>query len=162
MNAETIYTPAMTQPTDDGTRDFTIPMEPKRFRIDEDVFQAPAIISPIALKKLSALHASLGDVGALTNDLDRTLDIVGDLFGLLLPGPSGGRFKERLLSEEEPIDLQRQALPALYWLLEEYGMRPTQPSSASPSGSTDGPMDTPSGGTSSTDGASPETSTTSG
>jgi hypothetical protein len=144
----------MTEP-----RDFTLPMEPKQFRIDADVFKAPAIISPVALKKLSALHAELGDgVGA---NIDQSLNLIADMFAILLPGPSGERFKERLLSETEPIDLQRQALPALYWLLEEYGVRPTEPSSPSPNGSTDGQTDTPNGGTSSTDGASAETSATS-
>jgi hypothetical protein len=143
----------MTEPG--AIRDFTLPMQPKRFRIDEDVFSAPAIISPIAMKKLAALHASLGDIGALGNDLDRAIEIVSDLFTVLLPGPSGARFKERLLSETEPIDLNQQAIPALYWLLEEYGMRPTQPSSPSPDGSTDGQTDTPNDGISSTDGASP-------
>jgi hypothetical protein len=150
----------MTEPPDQ-IRDFTILADPKQFRIDGDVFAAPAIISPIALKKLAALHGQLGDVGELTKDLDRTLDLIGDMFQILLPGPSGVRFKERLLSEMEPIDLNRQALPALYWLLEQYGMRPTQPSSPSPDGSTDGQTDTQNGGISSTDGASPEASETS-
>jgi hypothetical protein len=150
MTMADTYTPNMTEP-----RDFTLPMEPKRFRIDEDLFQAPAIISPIALKKLAALHAELGDGTAIATDIDRSLDLIGDMFAILLPGPSGVRFKERLLSETEPIDLTRQALPALYWLLEEYGMRPTGPSSPSPAGSTDGQTDTPNGGTSSTDGATP-------
>lgn len=149
------YTLTMTEP-----RDFTLPMEPKVFRIDDDLFKAPAIISPIALKKLAGLHAQLGDGAAVAADIDRSLNLIGDMFTILLPGESGIRFRERLLSETEPIDLTRQVLPILYWLLEEYGMRPTQPSSPSPSGSTDGTTDTPNGGTSSTDGASPETSTT--
>lgn len=142
----------------DQIRDFTLRMEPKQFRIDSDVFQAPAILSPVTLAKLAKLHASM----ALTDtskDVEKTLRQVGDMFKLLLPGKSGERFVERLMSDTEPIDITRQALPALYWLMEEYGLRPTEPSSPSSNGSaTDS---TPNDGTSSTAGASPATSTTS-
>lgn len=151
----------MTEP-DQGIRDFTIKREPIQFRIDDDVFKAPAIISPIALRKISAMYTEIGDISSLGNDIDRTLNILGHIFGILLPGPSGIRFKERLLSEEEPLDLNAQVIPALYWLLEQYGMRPTQPSSPSPDGSTDGQTNTQNGGTSSTDGPSPTESTTDG
>lgn len=144
-----------------------MPMTPKQFRIDADVFEAPAIISGIALKQLGALHSQLGDPGDLAKNVTRAISLVADMFLVLLPGPSGRRFKERLLSEGRPadpdqdrpdpdppvIDLQRQALPALYYLLEEYGMRPTGPSSPSSPGSTDGSTDIPNGGTSSTAGA---------
>jgi hypothetical protein len=150
----------MTEPDPDvnGVRDFTIKRDPHQFRIDDDVFKAPAIISPIALTKLSKLHGEMGDAAQISANIEATLQRVGDMFTILLPGPSGQRFKQRLLSEEEPIDLQQQALPALYWLLERYGMRPTQPSSPSPDGSTDGTTTNPTDNTSSTDGASNEAS----
>jgi hypothetical protein len=164
----------MTEP-EQGARDFTIHREPIQFRIDDDVFKAPAILSPIALKNLAVMHASLGDGAELTRDVGRAVDLVADMFVMLLPGPSGRRFKERLRSQGReadpeadpplpadplPIDLQRQALPALYYLLEQYGLRPTTPSSPSPDGSTDGQTNTPNGGTSSMDGPSPTESTT--
>ncbi len=170
-----IYTPIMTTPDPDQIRDFTIPMASKQFRIDDDVFKAPALMSPIAMKKLAGLHAELGDIGSLTNDIERAVGITADLFTVLLPGPSGRRFKERLLSEGRPadpeadppteadppvIDLVQQAIPALYWLLEQYGLRPTEPSSPSPTGSTDGQTGTLNGGISSTDGAWPTVSIT--
>jgi hypothetical protein len=158
----------MTKP-DQGIRDFTIHREPIQFRIDDDVFRAPAILSPVALKTLAVMHASLGDGTELTRDVGRAIDLVADMFVMLLPGPSGRRFGERLRSlgreadpeadpplpaDPLPIDLQRQALPALYYLLECYGLRPTMPSSPSPDGSTDGSTNTPNDGTSSTDGPS--------
>lgn len=149
----------MTEP-DQGIRDFTIKREPIQFRIDDDVFKAPAIISPIALRKIAAMYAEMGDITSLGNDIEQTLNVVGQIFAILLPGASGARFKERLLSEEEPLDLNAQVIPALYWLLEQYGMRPTQPSSPSPDGSTDGQTNTPNDGTSSTDGPSPTESST--
>ncbi len=150
-----IYTPIMTTPDPDQIRDFTISAPPHRFRVDGDVFRAPGRLSPVALKKIAGLHASLGDMGSLSNDVGRAIEIVGDLFEVLLPGESGTRFKARLNSEEEAIDLNQQAIPILYWLLEQYGLRPTEPSSPSPVGSTDGQMDTPNGGISSTDGVWP-------
>lgn len=161
------YTPPM-------TRDFSVSMDPKPFRIAPDDFEAPPILAPMALKKLARLHSELGDLGDVGSDIDRTMTLVGSMFDILLPGPSGARFRARLFSEgraadpdtgrEEdppPIDLMRQILPLLYWLLEEYGMRPTGPSSPSPNGSTDGQTDTLNDGTSSTDGASQEVSATS-
>ena len=139
-------------------------------------FDAPAILSPIALKKAADLHAELGGA-ELTTDIERTIRLVADIFAVFLPGTAGDRFRARLLTEGRdadpnaepprleadppPIDLTRQALPVLYWLLEQYGMRPTGPSSPSPNGSTDGQTGTLNGGISSTAGASPEVSATS-
>jgi hypothetical protein len=156
--------------TEPEIRDFTLPMKPKQFRIDEDLFKAPAILSAVALKRAANLHAQLGDID-LSKDVEAMLGLVADIFDIFLPGASGRRFRARLLTEGRdadpdgdpprlepdppPIDLVRQALPALYFLLEAYGLRPTEPSSPSPAGSTDGPTDTPNDGTSSTDGATP-------
>lgn len=163
-----VYTPPMTQ----QIRDFSLPMDPVRFRIDPDTFEAPPLLAPMALKKAAALHSELGSMADIGSDIDRTLTLVADMFAVFLPGRAGTLFRARLLTEGRdadpdngrsepdppPIDLSRQALPVLYWLLEQYGLRPTGPSSPSLNGSTDGPTDTPNGGTSSTDGASPAVS----
>src|SRR6186997_2705101 len=103
----------MTDPdaADAPIKDFTIKREPHRFRIDDDVFSAPAIISPVALRKLAGVHAQLGDLG-------RMIGAVAGVMRILLPGASGERFAERLAGESDfPIDLQQQALPVMYWLL---------------------------------------------
>jgi hypothetical protein len=167
----------MTEPDAAGTeiQDFTIKREPHRFRIDDDVFEAPPLLAPFVIRKLAALHSQLGDnVGELmtTDDgVERLLTIMGDMFRYLLPGPSGKRFVERLNTDGDPgdsdadppvpaspasIDLLGQVLPVLYWLLERYGLRPTVPSSDSSDGSTVGATGSPSAGISSTAGASPE------
>jgi hypothetical protein len=161
MTMDGTYTLTMTQP-----RDFSLPMEPKPFRLAPDDFTAPALLPPMVLKRLAAMHSELGDVSAINADnMEQILNRIGDMFALLLPGQPGERFRARLLTDggpesPPPIDLVRQALPVLYWLMEEYGLRPTQPSSPSPVGSTDATMDIPNGGTSSTDGASPTESIT--
>ena len=137
----------------DEIKDFTVRRPPIRFRIDEDVFLAPPAIGGFLLRKLGGLHSQLGDVtGALATDadaMDRIISVMGD--------PDADPPRPPAPAQ---IGLMDQALPVLYYLLECYGLRPTQPSSPSPAGSTDGTPDTPSVGTSSTDGAWPEASPT--
>lgn len=139
-------------------RDFTLPVKPIRFRIDDDLFEAPGILSIITLRRIATLYREVAPkLTNLTRDdaeIAERLDAIAGLFRTLIPGASGERFAERLTSETEPIDLMRQAMPILHYLLERYGLRPTQPSSGSANGST-----TLNGDMSSTDGASPEVST---
>ena len=142
----------MTEPA--HVRDFTLPMEPIRFRVDEDEFAAPAFLSPVVLKRFAAKFAEVQPL--LANpmaDIDAAMTGFADLFVTLIPGESGQRLHDRLLSEDHPIDLTRQALPILFYLMEQWGLRPTAPSSSSPDGSP-----TLSEDTSSTAGASPEAS----
>lgn len=168
----------MTGPAEREIRDFTKPMQPHQFRIDDDVFSAPALLSPVVIKKLGKDIVTLQDIGtgaALMANLDVMMDVVTRVFRALMPGASGKRFGDRLntrgrvagdpVNEDEPdgdvvteddpppIGLLDQALPALNYLLECYGMRPTEPSEPSPSGSTEATTDIQSELTSSTAGA---------
>lgn len=146
--------------------DFTIRREPHRFTIDDDTFSSPPILSAVALKRFAADAATVSDVGAL-NTLEtvvKAIEVVGLIMSILMPGASGQRFRERLESEggedqPTPIDLVKQALPAMYYLMECHGLRPTVPSSPLSPGLTDGRMTIPSDGTSSTAGLSPAEST---
>jgi hypothetical protein len=185
----------MTEP-DAAVKDFTIHREPIRFRIDDDVFAAPAVISSITLSRVGVLAAELGEI-KLDGDGESAataIQLAGKAIGTLVPGPHGKRFVARLNSSAvenpdspgnwvevdadgdivmvddergvypkpglRPIDLMRQGIPVLFYLLEQYGLRPTVPSSPLPAGSTDGATSTPSAGTSSTDGVSPADSDT--
>jgi hypothetical protein len=146
----------------EGVRDFTVARKPHRFRIAPDLFTAPAIISAHTLRAAARLHGSLGDMDMSTDEgLGAALTAVGEVMKVLLPGPGGVRFAERLLTdgadETMPaIDLQKEALPVIYWLLEQYGLgRPIVPSSDLPAGSTASTTGDLSDITSSTDGASP-------
>lgn len=164
---------------DDGVVDFTIRRDPIKFRIDDDIFQAPPLIGGYVLRRLGSLHARLGDASALVGQdaqaSDRMIQLVADIFQLLIGGAGGKRFAARLLSDGSPGDLDAdppvppsppviglttQALPALYYLLERYGLRPTVPSSPSEAGSTDGETDIRNAGISSTAGVSLEESIT--
>jgi hypothetical protein len=160
--------PAGVARDENGVIDFTIKRAPHSFRIDDDVFEAPAMISPVTLRRLAGLYdkfnaAATGGASFDEDQIGQQIELMAAVFKLLLPGASGARFADRLMADPEqsatpPIDLQHQALPALYYLLESYGLRPTVPSSDSPAGSTEEPTSGPSGGTSSTAGASPEES----
>jgi hypothetical protein len=168
----------MTYPTPDAagsdTPDFTVNRDPHCFTIAPDRFCAPAIISSVILRKLANLHASLSMApNGNESETDRVMKALADMFRLLLPGASGRLFAERLLSDGDPgdpeadppvpasppvIDLAREAMPAMNWLLERYGMRPTMPSSPSLDGLTAASMNGQSDITSSTAGASIEAS----
>lgn len=142
-------------PLDDvEIRDFTIRRSPIKFTIDGEEYKAPPVIAPSNLQRLAGLHGQLGDLSDLSTNVERVLGLFSEMFRILLPGASGERLVERLLSETEPLDMHEQVLPIVYYLLERYGLRPTVPSSPSQPGSTDGETDIPSDGTSSTDGAS--------
>lgn len=160
-----------------GVPDFTIKREPHRFRVDDDVFIAPPLIGGFMMRKLGVMHTQLAELtSGAAGEVDVTglMTLMGEMFQALMPGPHGKLFAARLLSDGNPgdpeadppvppsppvIDLMKQAMPILYFLLECYGLRPTVPSSPSPTGSMDGATDIPSVGTSSTDGVSHEDST---
>lgn len=118
-------------------RDFTVPMEPHRFRIDVDVFAAPAILAPVNMVKIAKLVKQLPnlEISSFTEEsMQAAVDVLSKVFEALMPGPSAARMAERLQADgSDPatpsIDLLRQAIPALHYLLECYGMRPTQQSS---------------------------------
>lgn len=147
----------MTEPTN-GTRpapDFTVDRTAHPFRLGGVDYEAPGIIGGPTLKKAAALSQSLTNTG--DGEPGIAVDKIGEAFAVLIPGPVGHAIRDRIANDEEnPIDLQREALPAFYWLLEQYGLRPTQPSSNSDDGSTLTTI--PNEDTSSTDGASPEAS----
>lgn len=146
-------------------KDFSLPaeqMKPKRFKIDDDMFTAPPIIAPATFAALTGMAGRLAELNLGDGDtplseelINQLIGAFGDLFVELLDEATGPRFKTRLESKTEPIDLMRQAVPALYWLIEAYGLRPTEPPSSSSNG-LDG------GGLGSTDGALSDVSSLSG
>lgn len=113
-------------------KDFTLSQEPITFKIGPDTFTAPSVLPPVVIGCL--VDAARG-VGAEDADFDTKIKKIAEVFQLLLTPDSGDRFAQRLLSRDEPIDLNQQAVPIMYWLLEVYGLRPTQPSSPSLIGS---------------------------
>lgn len=153
-----------------GVKDFTVQRKAKSFYVAPDLFEAPGVLIVDTLKELGHLHARLSTAfpdgigeGLTEQGLDDVLSLTEEMFRLFLPGENGERFAARLHDKANPIGVLDQALPILYWLLEEYGFgRPMVPSSVSPTGSTDAQTDIPSAGASSTAGASPAPSTSDG
>ena len=160
------------------TLDLTLKREPHQLIIDPDTFLVPQTLSSFKLRAVAGVLGDLGGVASLmtgTADpatIDKTLGSLDEVFRILIGGAQAERFLARLNSQEReadpengrplpdppPIDLMRQAIPALMFLLEAYGLRPTRPSSTSPESLTEDPS-TPNDGTSSTDGAQPTAST---
>lgn len=109
-------------------KDFSRPRTEKKFQIDGDVFEAaPAIPGDVLAEFGTRFDSFSREPGA-----DR-LSILSDALELILFPESFARLKTRLRDQTNPVELA-QLSDIIVWLLEEYGLRPTQPSSASPDG----------------------------
>lgn len=124
----------------DGLKDFTRAHERIRFRIDADTFEAARALPG---RTLTEFGKRFSDIGKLP--VDQQVDGILEALGLVLLPDSAARISKRLGDLENPVELE-QAMEVIMWLLERYGLRPTQPSSNSAGG-----PDSPVSGTSSTD-----------
>lgn len=109
--------------------DFSKPRTRVAFRIDDDVFEAPPVLPAMVLLEYTKKFHSLGEDADPTQHMDAMMGVL-DL--VLLP-ESYGRFVARLSDKENPIDLA-QMQQAIEYVMEAYGMRPTQLPSVSPDG----------------------------
>lgn len=138
---------AAPSPGDDNVqiRDFTIKQKKIQFRIDEDVFHAYAILGLPLLQELVQVSKSIGKMID-----DQRYEGIFDVFDKMLYPASAERFRERAGAiGDDALDVRKQLMPILHFLLEEYGVRPTQPSSDS-----SGSLPSGTSGTSSTAGSS--------
>lgn len=135
---------------------FTTAREPIEVEIGGHVYHAPAMLSPERLAALLELQGKLADLDVAKiggrEAINHTMQLVADIFDLLLTADSATHMRMRLTGDDDPVDLNREALPAITALVEEYTDRPTQPPSPSSNGSTND-------GGSSTAGAPPTAST---
>jgi hypothetical protein len=115
-------------PSDEEIQDFTDHIVVK-FRIDDDVF--------VGVKNIPALDlvefAKLFD-GMTESDMIQDTKAFDTMFHLVLEEPSADRFFTRMGSKTEPISMA-QVMRVMPWIMEKYGMRPTEPSSNSLTGS---------------------------
>jgi len=126
--------------TEDGVKDFTRAHERIRFRIEPDRFEAARALPGRTMTEFASRFEKIGAM-PVTQQVDAILDALG----LVLLPESAALFAKRLGDLENPIELE-QASDVMIWLLEKYGLRPTQPSSNSADGSGN-----PASGTNSTD-----------
>lgn len=118
-------------PTVDDTvqiPDFTIKDKRIPFRVDDDVFYARGALSLALMQQLVKTAEGLNDAVKANN-----FSGIVDLFGKLLTPESVERFTQRITSEDsdDALDVKRQLLPIMYYIMEKHGVRPTQQSSGS-------------------------------
>ena len=126
-------------------KDFSIDESPVRFKVGADTFEAPhALPLPVMADLVDLSKGS--DSATSQQSIERLLTV----FDKILLPDSALHFRHRIMDQVNPIGF-RQLMDIFHWLLEVYGLRPTEPSSASSTGPSDG-------GTTSTDGALSEAS----
>lgn len=117
-------------PTETATpvKDFSRKRARLVFRIDDDLFEAATALPGNVLAQFATRFSNIESI-----PLDQQLKVFADALGMVLLPESNGRFQKRLDDLENPIELE-QASDVIQWLLEAYGLRPTEPSSDSSTG----------------------------
>ena len=122
----------------DDIRDFTIARKNIKFRIDADIFEAVPDIPAQVLLDFATQMEGAGD------SPEHAVAAMTQVIGLVLTPPSAELFIARMSDASNPISVQ-QLQDIMPWLMEQHGMRPTEPSSDSSTG-----QPSPASGTSST------------
>lgn len=130
-------------------RDFSRTRKSLAFTIDDDTFVPAAALPGDVYAEFVTLYNKTGRV----DNYQEQHDLLKAAMQLALLPESWDRFAARLRDKTNPIDDDQMADAVLY-LLEAYGLRPTQPSQPS----SDGPS-SPVSGTSSTEEQQPQAST---
>lgn len=112
-------------------RDFSRPRPRILFTIDGDTFEAAPAIPAETLVRFTNQFADLAPAGSGSSG-DQFGAITSVLRFVLLP-ESLERLSSRLSDLANPVDMD-QLGDIVMWLLEQYGLRPTQPSSNSSAG----------------------------
>jgi hypothetical protein len=124
-------------------KDFTDTSEPIRFRINDDVFEAPSVLPVPVMQQLASAAADLKSQGSDAQALESIVHV----FDVILVDESATLFRTRVNSKANPVGI-KQIIDIMMWLLEVYGLRPTDQSSVSSDSS-----ETETAGMPSTDGA---------
>lgn len=149
-NGVTTTTPHITAPGPPAAaRDFSRKRKRLHFTIDDDTFDAAEALPGDVFAEMVALYNSATDVETFQDQHD----LVKKALELALLPESWQRYAARLKDKTRPIE-DDQTSEIVMWLMEEYGLRPTQQSQPS----SDGPPN-PEPGTSSTESTQPEAST---
>lgn len=130
-------------------KDFSRPVRKIHFRVGQEEYDAIPAIPLGMVMELGGLVKNFGSVAA--GEFDTKMDALYTFFDGLLQDDGGTRFRKQAQSKVDPLD-PKQVIDVMHWLLEVYGLRPTEPSSDSSSGLS-------ATGSSSTDGAQVEGST---
>jgi hypothetical protein len=120
---ETVITPA-----DDGVKDFSHTVKCK-FRVDDDVFIGRPNLCVDALIEFVELTEQIDE-----SNMKEQIGLFRSIADLVLEDESSEVFKSRMGNRQKPISIP-QMMEIIPWVMEEYGMRPTEPSSPSSTGS---------------------------
>lgn len=135
-------------PAASAARDFSRPRKRLTFTIDGELFEAaPVLPGDIYAEFVTRYNGTVN-----TETYQQQHDLLKGAIGLALMPESYDRFADRLKDKANPVDDDQMA-DVILWLLEAYGLRPTEPSQPS----SDGPP-SPESGTSSTDAQQPQAS----
>lgn len=121
-------------------KDFTKKRDDISFQVDDDVFHAAPGVPAEVLMDFATQFTGMG----AATPVDEQLKAFRAVFELVLLPESLERFNERLRDRRNPIEID-QCDEIITWLMEQYGLRPTElPSSSLPG------QDNPESGTTST------------
>lgn len=120
-------------------KSFTRVRKPVEFEIDDEKFDAVPALPADMMMEMTTEFATM-DEGDPAESIKAMLSV---LEKFLLPD-SFRRFRERMGDKTRPIEFP-QVQEVIFWLLEQYGMRPTEQSSNSVDG-----LPNPESGTNST------------
>lgn len=135
----------MTDPTPEvaqvnGMADFSAEVaEEKKFSMDGDVFYLAPDLAAGLLMEFTAKYNTLTEL-----PFSEQQPAFEEMFRLVMRKDSADLFMERMVSADKPIGL-KQLNKVMPWMLEQYGLRPTEPSENSSDG-----QPNPESGTSST------------
>lgn len=110
-------------------KDFSKERKVIEFRIDDDVFVCPPALPAGTLMRFIAKFNKLQNAA----DSEEQIALMNDTLAVVLQPESFDLLKIRMEDPHNPVDLD-QLNAILEWVMGEYGLRPTQPSSSSPDG----------------------------
>jgi hypothetical protein len=111
-------------------KDFSKARKPIQFRIDEDTFDAvPTIPAQVLIDFTKQITTS--DPTQMSPEMQ--VKMLVEMLEIVLRPQSLKRFQERMADVDNPIDME-QINDVVFWLFEEYGLRPTTESVSSSNG----------------------------
>lgn len=112
--------------------DFTEEQRRIPFRIYDQVYECAPDLPALVLIEFAAMAEKAGSSGSTFDDSMKSLFV--DMFQMVLTEESAERFIAGMRDKQHPITLT-MVMKLMPWVLEQFGMRPTEPSDSSSGGS---------------------------
>ena len=116
-----------------AVKDFSRPRTRVAFTIDGDTFEAPPAIPAEVFMEYAERYSQLQARDDDQRNPREMIDAMKGVLAIVLYPQSYELFVHRMRDPNKPIDLA-QVQDVIVWLMEQYGMRPTVPSSESSTG----------------------------